>query len=94
MNQNRAAIRPLLRAMFRGSSAVEQPTVNRLVVGSIPTRGATLLGLKKRRLMRRFFCIWFRRLSLARHSIPITIKMRTIAGLATAYWRNPCGARL
>ena len=27
--------------MFRGSSVVEQPTVNRLVVGSNPTRGAT-----------------------------------------------------
>ena len=30
-----------LGAVFRGSSAVEQPTVNRLVVGSIPTRGAS-----------------------------------------------------
>lgn len=27
--------------LFRGSSVVEQPTVNRLVVGSNPTRGAT-----------------------------------------------------
>ena len=26
--------------LFRGSSAVEQPAVNRLVVGSNPTRGA------------------------------------------------------
>ena len=26
--------------MFRGSSVVEQPAVNRLVVGSNPTRGA------------------------------------------------------
>ena len=29
------------RNLFRGSSVVEQPTVNRLVVGSNPTRGAT-----------------------------------------------------
>jgi len=29
-------------AMFRGSSVVEQPAVNRLVVGSNPTRGAKL----------------------------------------------------
>src|SRR5947209_8681591 len=28
--------------LFRGSSAVEQPAVNRLVVGSNPTRGANL----------------------------------------------------
>src|SRR5690606_9542979 len=28
------------RNLFRGSSVVEQPTVNRLVVGSNPTRGA------------------------------------------------------
>ena len=29
-------------AVFRDSSEVEQLTVNQLVVGSIPTRGATL----------------------------------------------------
>jgi len=34
-------IAPLLRALFRGSSVVEQPAVNRLVVGSNPTRGAS-----------------------------------------------------
>ena len=28
--------------IFRGSSTAEQPTVNRLVVGSNPTRGAKL----------------------------------------------------
>jgi hypothetical protein len=28
------------KLVFRGSSAVEQPAVNRLVVGSNPTRGA------------------------------------------------------
>ena len=32
----------LQRFLFRDSSAVEQPAVNRLVVGSNPTRGATL----------------------------------------------------
>ena len=31
----------LQRFLFRDSSAVEQPAVNRLVVGSNPTRGAT-----------------------------------------------------
>ncbi len=35
--QNTAAIHPLV---FRRSSAVEQLTVNQLVVGSIPTAGA------------------------------------------------------
>src|SRR5690606_14468631 len=30
--------------MFLGSSAVEHPTVNRMVVGSIPTRGAILFS--------------------------------------------------
>jgi hypothetical protein len=30
--------------MFRDSSAVEQLTVNQLVVGSIPTRGAIIKG--------------------------------------------------
>jgi hypothetical protein len=30
--------------VFRGSSAVEQPAVNRLVVGSNPTRGANLFN--------------------------------------------------
>jgi hypothetical protein len=30
--------------LFRGSSAVEQPAVNRLVVGSNPTRGANIFG--------------------------------------------------
>lgn len=30
-----------LATLFRGSSAVEHPTVNRMVVGSNPTRGAT-----------------------------------------------------
>lgn len=34
-------LRPTL---FRGSSVVEQPAVNRLVVGSNPTRGATFLN--------------------------------------------------
>jgi hypothetical protein len=29
---------------FRGSSMVEQPTVNRLVVGSNPTRGAASIN--------------------------------------------------
>ncbi len=29
-------------ALFRGSSTVEQSTVNRLVVGSNPTRGAEI----------------------------------------------------
>jgi hypothetical protein len=32
---------PRLENTFRGSSAVEQSTVNRLVVGSIPTHGAS-----------------------------------------------------
>jgi hypothetical protein len=31
---------PIREYIFRGSSAVEQSTVNRLVVGSIPTHGA------------------------------------------------------
>ena len=43
--------------MVRGSSAVEQPTVNRLVVGSIPTRGATPLGFKKASLRAALFHI-------------------------------------
>ena len=30
----------MIHIVFRGSSVVEQATVNRLVVGSIPTRGA------------------------------------------------------
>ena len=34
-------IAPASRALIRGSSVVEQPAVNRLVVGSNPTRGAT-----------------------------------------------------
>src|SRR5262245_60207560 len=32
--------------LFRGSSAVEQPAVNRLVVGSNPTRGANHSGVR------------------------------------------------
>ena len=32
--------------LFRGSSAVEQPAVNRLVVGSNPTRGAKIIRSK------------------------------------------------
>ena len=39
-NRRPAAIGPPPE-QFRGSSVVEQPTVNRLVVGSNPTRGAT-----------------------------------------------------
>src|SRR5262245_40287444 len=37
---------PLDVRLFRGSSAVEQPAVNRLVVGSNPTRGANHLGVR------------------------------------------------
>ena len=33
-------LRAEARRLFRGSSVVEQPAVNRLVVGSNPTRGA------------------------------------------------------
>ena len=34
--------------VFRGSSAVEHPTVNRMVAGSIPARGANLFNVLDR----------------------------------------------
>ena len=34
-----------IRPVFRRSSAVEQLTVNQLVVGSIPTAGANKIGI-------------------------------------------------
>ena len=37
-----------MRRAIRGSSVVEQPAVNRLVVGSNPTRGATFLRLARK----------------------------------------------
>lgn len=44
-NRIPVAIRRLVhtRALFPGSSVVEQPAVNRLVAGSNPARGATCL---------------------------------------------------
>ena len=42
-NRKRAALDS--EPLFLGSSAVEQPAVNRLVVGSNPTRGATYLSI-------------------------------------------------
>ena len=47
-----AVVSSVLRSnLFRGSSVVEQATVNRLVVGSIPTRGA----IKEKALFMRVF---------------------------------------
>ena len=37
---------PAFCTAFRGSSVVERPTVNRMVVGSNPTRGARYFALK------------------------------------------------
>ena len=44
------AICPLDGGIFRGSSVVEQPAVNRLVVGSNPTRGANKICVLKQLL--------------------------------------------
>src|SRR5207249_598391 len=48
-----------LRRLFRGSSAVEQPAVNRLVAGSNPARGANKC-LARLAVQASIFCVQLR----------------------------------
>ncbi len=62
--------------LFRGSSAVEQPAVNRLVVGSNPTRGANVLDIG----------------SLRDRSTAPAIRLQALLRHTTYWrWLSPCG---
>lgn len=70
-----------LATVFRGSSAVEHPTVNRMVVGSNPTRGAKSVTLEIALDMPRLYRRW------PRYQAGLVIRLASFPECAVTAWR-------